>query len=279
MGRRGNSGYSNPDTRSGTDEVYSGSLGPTQHYLERLSDDLKPSPPGGAPASGYSVWAKSTEGITKDGSNNISQWNDLSGNGINFTQGTSGDYPQYNSSNSALNGLPSVDCNNGDDLSTSDNSNLNGVGGFCLYVVAKVDSYPSPFTFFANRQNGTSWSSGWFIFYYASKLRFCIDYWNTSSKRVELDPPGTSNANIYKFHYDQSTITAEIIGPDADSGTQAQTSTDYNASGYGISLNRGGSDSYDGDWDYGEIIFYPSPIGSAAQLQTENYLKERYDIS
>ena len=276
MGRRGNSGYSNPDTRSGTDLVYSGSMSPTQHYLERLGTRLAPSL--GGPAAGYSVWSRSTEGITKSG-NDISQWDDLSDNGNNFTQSTSGDYPQFNSSNSALNNLPSVDCENGDDLATADDSSLNGVGGFCLYVVAKVDSFPSTFSFFANRQNGTSWSTGWFIFHYASKLRFCIDYWNTSSKRVELDPPGTSNANIYKFHYDETTITAEIIGPDADSGTQAQTSTDYNASGYGISLNRGGSDSYDGNWDYGEIIFYPSPIGTAAQTETENYLKERYNIS
>ena len=278
MGRRGNSGYSNPDTRSGTSEVYSGSLGPTQHYLERLSDDLKPTPAGGAPADGYSVWSKSTEGITKSG-NDVSQWDDLSGNDNHFKQSTSGDYPQYNASNSVLNDLPSIDAANGDSMETDDDSSLTASGGFCVYVVAKLNSYPSGFSFFISRTNGTSWGTGWGIYYYASRLRFFVDYWNTASKRVELLGAGTANANIYKFHYDQTTLTAAIIGPDEESGTQSQSTSDINASGEGISLNRGGSDSYDGNWDYGEVLFYPSPLDAEGQLQTENYLKNRYNIS
>jgi len=276
MGRKGNSGYTNPDSRFGREGAYSGSLGPTQHYLERtqgrLGHELLPAP-------GYSVWSRSTEGVTKDGSNNVSQWDDISGNGINFTQGTSGDYPAFNSSNPALNNLPSLDMNNGDSMETADNSSLDAAGGFCLYVVAKLDSFPSTFSFFVSRTNGTTWSTGWGIYYYASKLRFFVDYWNTSSKRVELNSPGTTNGNIFKFHYDQTTMTAEIIGPSAQSGTQAQSTSDINAAGEGISLNRGGSDAYDGDWDYAEVLWYPSPLNAAGQTITENYLKDRYNIT
>jgi len=277
MGRKGNSGYTNPDARFGTrSDFYSGSLGLTQHYLERLDGDLEPEL---QPAPGYSVWSRSTQGVTADGSNNVSQWDDLSGNGNHFKQSVSGDFPAFNSSNAALNDLPSIDANNGDSMETDDDDTLDASGGFCLYVVAKLDSYPSTFSFFVSRTNGTTWGTGWGIYYYAGKLRFFVDYWNTSAKRVELDGAGTSNANIYKFHYDQSTITAALIGPDAESGTQAQTSTDINAPGEGISLNRGGSDAYDGDWDYGEVIFYPLPLSAAGQQQTEEYLKIRYNIS
>ncbi len=276
MGKKGNSGYSNPDTRSGTNEVYSGSLGSTQHYLERLNGRLNS---GLEPAVGYSVWVRSTEGVTKDGSNNVSQWDDKSGNGNNFIQNVSGDFPTFTPVNSAMNNLPSIDAANEDSMETADDSTLDASGGFCLYVVAKRNSYPSQFSFFVSRTNGTTWGTGWGIYYYASKLRFFIDYWNDGDKRVELNGAGTSNVNIYKFHYDQTTMTAELIGPDAESGTQAQTSTDLNASGEGISLNRGGSDAYDGDWDYGELIWYPTPLNSAGQLQTENYLKDRYNIT
>ncbi len=276
MGRKGNSGYTNPDVRSGTNSSYSGSLGPTQHYLERLDGRLGT---GLEPATGYSVWVRSTEGVTKDGSNNVSQWDDKSGNGINFIQTTSGDYPTFTAVNSAMNNLPSIDAANGDSMETADASGLTASGGFCLYVVAKRNSYPSSFSFFVSRTNGTSWGTGWGIYYYAGALRFFIDYWNDASKRVDLTGAGTANVNIYKFHYDQTTITAELIGPDAESGTQAQTTTDINASGEGISLNRGGTDSYDGDWDYGELLWYPTPLNSAGQLQTENYLKNRYNIT
>ena len=90
MGRKGNSGYTNPDTRSGTNEIYSGSLDPTQHYLERLDGRLDD-----GPATGYSVWVRSTEGVTKDGSNNVSQWDDKSGNNFNANQATSAERPTY----------------------------------------------------------------------------------------------------------------------------------------------------------------------------------------
>lgn len=277
MGRKGNSGYTNPDFRTGNISTgYSGSLGFTQHYLERRDGDL---PPELQPYPGYTVWSRSTQGVTEDGSNNVSQWDDLSGNDNHFKQGTSGDYPAYNSSNSVLNDLPSIDAANGDSMETDDDSSLDASGGFCLYVVAKRNSYPSMFSFFVSRTNGTTWSTGWGIYYYDGVLRLFVDYWNTSAKRVELNSPGTSDVNIYKFHYDETTITGEIIGPDADSDTQAQTSTDINASGEGISLNRGGSDFYDGDWDYGEVLWYPAPLSTEGQEITENYLKRRYDIS
>jgi len=277
MGRKGNSGYTNPDSRFGREGAYSGSLGPTQHYLERTQGRL-----GGEllPAPGYTVWSRSTEGVTIDGSNNVSQWNDISGNGINFTQGTSGDFPQLNVSNSALNNLPSLDMNNGDSMETADDDALDATGGFCVYVVAKLDSYPSTFSFFISRTNGTSWGTGWGIYYYAGALRFFVDYWNDASKRAELTSTiSTTSGNIFKFHYNQTTITAEIIGPSSQIDTQAQSTSDINAPGEGISLNRGGSDAYDGDWDYAEVLFYPSPLSAAGQTITENYLKDRYNIT
>ena len=57
MGRKGNSGFANPDVRFGkeTEIAYTGSLGFTQHYLERLDGDLAPDP-GLAPADGFTVW-------------------------------------------------------------------------------------------------------------------------------------------------------------------------------------------------------------------------------
>jgi len=277
MGRKGNAGYTNPDARFGElESYYSGSLGLTQHYLERRDGDL---PPGLSPFPGYTVWSKSTTGVTKDGSNLVSQWNDLSGNDNHFLQATDSAKPTFNPSNSVLNNLPSIDANNGDAMETNDDSTLTASGGFCVYVVCKLDSYPSTFSFFISRTNGTTWGTGWGIYYYAGKLRLFVDYWNTSSKRVELTLTNSTNINIIKFHYDQTRITGEIIGPNADSDTQAQTTTDINATGEGISLNRGGSDAYDGDWDYGEVLYYPLPLSAAGQLVTEEYLKRRYNIT
>tara|TARA_Y100001972_G_scaffold125266_1_gene176121 strand:- start:403 stop:1248 length:846 start_codon:yes stop_codon:yes gene_type:complete len=281
MGRKGNSGYSNPDRRFGKDlELgYSGSLGFTQHYLERLDGDLEPTPPQGAPAAGFTIWLKADSGITLNGTSAVSEWADQSTNQIDFSQSTTSAQPTFTSANTILNNQPSVDFFNNDFLESDDNPVMNTTTGFCIYIVAKLNSFPSTFSGFFGRTNGTSWSTGWFSFYYASKLRFCIDYWNTSTKRVELDPPNVSNVNIYKFHYDRTTITGQIIGPDADLDTQAQTTSDINATGNGVELNRLGSSAYDGSWDFGEFIYYNTPLNSAGQTETENYLKTKYGIT
>jgi hypothetical protein len=39
--------------------------------------------------------ANKSSSITQNGSNQVSQWSDLSGNGYNFTQGTTSEEPVY----------------------------------------------------------------------------------------------------------------------------------------------------------------------------------------
>ena len=46
-----------------------------------------------------------------------------------------------------------------------------------------------------------------------------------------------------------------------------------------IELNRLGGSAYDGSWDYGEFLFYNTPLNAAGQLKTENYLKDKYGIT
>ena len=70
-----------------------------------------PTPPPFTPASlsGLSLWldASNSPSITKNGSNQVSQWNDLSGGSNNATQGTTAAKPIYSATsfNSALPGL------------------------------------------------------------------------------------------------------------------------------------------------------------------------------
>ena len=53
--------------------------------------------PGGLGNSNLFLWlnANNSSSITKNGSNQVSQWADLSGNGFNFTQSTTGNKPVY----------------------------------------------------------------------------------------------------------------------------------------------------------------------------------------
>jgi hypothetical protein len=58
------------------------------------------------PAATPLVWISADQGITKDGSSLVSQWDDLSENGRDFTQAIGGCQPTY--VESALNGYPAI---------------------------------------------------------------------------------------------------------------------------------------------------------------------------
>ena len=293
MGRKGNSGYTNPDVRFGNGDVgYSGSLGLTQHYLERLDGDL---PPELSPAPGYVVWHRSDKLITQDGDGDVERWGDLSGNGINLNQTDADDRPDYTTSNAGLNSKPTVDTNGtagSDEFMVGDDNALldvNGTGGFCLYVVAEINNYPDSFNFFVSRLGSSSWNDGWGIYYYSGDFRFFVDYWNTSSKIIELTNPGVFNAPyIFKFLFnddtngDSSGMKAEIIGnSNSRSGTQPYNDpVDDSGISNGLWVNyAGGSTAWQGNWGMGEILFYNAPLDVGGQLTTEKYLKNRYNIT
>lgn len=64
---------------------------------------------GGIPPtslSGLAAYYEADQGITLDGSSNVSQWNDLSGNGAHLTQSTALSRPGYSAT--SFNGMPAV---------------------------------------------------------------------------------------------------------------------------------------------------------------------------
>ena len=84
------------------------------------------------------------QGVTLDGSNKVSQWNDLSGNGSHLTQSTAGLRPGYTSS--SVNGLPSVNLVAGSGNVMTATTNLFSAQPHTLVVVAK-SSTTQPATF------------------------------------------------------------------------------------------------------------------------------------
>jgi hypothetical protein len=65
--------------------------------------------PGGLGNGNLLVWlnANKSSSITKNGSNQVSQWSDLSGNGYDFTQGTTSEKPVYGAAGSPS-GMPAL---------------------------------------------------------------------------------------------------------------------------------------------------------------------------
>jgi hypothetical protein len=283
MSIRGNGGFTNVDKRFGsTSGDTKGSISREQHFLERVDGRYVPSgdlSPGGTPTAWYDA---NSSYITLD-SGKVSGWSDRSGNGIDMGDSGSSNRPTYEVIDSDFNDLSSADFLNNDHIESADSSLLNCPNGFTTYVVTNFNSFPSTFSFLMGRTNGTTWTQGWGMFYYVSGggWRFFVNNWNSASTRVTM---GTwndfTNTHIFKLHYDKTTITGEIIGPSGVSPeTQSYTSSVTDPSSQGIRLADGNSSSYDVNVNFGEVLFYNKPLSSDEQTETENYLKEKYNIS
>ena len=276
MGRKGNSGYTNPDTRSGTNSVYSGSLGPTQHYLERLGGrlgDLLPPPP--------TVWYDAADVELRPSTSNIQTWFDQSGNGITASGNGSLNTPLYNTTDPTFGGYPSLQFDNNDRLESLDDTLLDATDGFTIYFVTSIISFPSTFSFLAGFINSTSWTQGWGLYYYSGNWRWFVNNWNSSSTRVDMGSwSDFTNPHIFKLHYDRTNIVGEIFGTSAVAEeTQAYTNAVSNPNSEGIRLGDGNSTSYQIRAKMAEILYYNSPLTSDEQLQAEAYLKDKFSIS
>tara|TARA_Y100000389_G_scaffold101553_1_gene98352 strand:+ start:1280 stop:2122 length:843 start_codon:yes stop_codon:yes gene_type:complete len=280
MSIRGNSGFIDTDKRFGSSSGDTkGMIAREQHFLERTQGrfpgELLPTPP--------TVWYDSNSSyITTQGSPvRVDQWDDRTSNNINATGIGGTNDPLYNTTDSNFNGLPSVKFENDDYLESSDDSLLDSTDGFVVYVVTKVDSFPSTFSFLLGFTNGTSWTEGWGMYYYAGTWRWFVNDWNTASQRVEMGSwSDFTNTHIFKFKYDRTNISGEIIGPSAVSEvTTAYTSALQIPASEGITFAYGGSSAYDSNATFGEVLFYNTPLSSDEELQSEIYLKDKYNIS
>ena len=281
MSIRGNSGFIDTDKRFGSDSGDTkGIIAREQHFLERTQGRFSPS--GELLPPTPTVWLdpNSTYITTQGSPDRVDVWADRSGNGIDATGPGGSNDPLYNSTDSDFNDLPSVDFSADDWLETSDNALLDCTNGFTLYIVCNLTNFPSTFSFLSGFINGTSWTQGWGMYYYSSNWRWFVNNWNSFSTRVDMGSMSVGETNIFKFHYDRTNIIGEVFGP----GAVAETTTSYSAavsnpSSEGIRLGDGNSATYEINARIGEILYYNSPLSSDEQLQAEEYLKNKFNIS
>ena len=280
MSIRANSGFFNVDKRFGSATGDTkGIIGREQYFLERTDGRFSP---GLLPPTPTVWYDANSSYITTQGSPvRVDQWDDRSGNNINATGPGGTDDPLYNTTDLNFNNLPSVEFGADDQLKSSTNALLDATDGFTVYVVTKIDSFPSTFSFLMGFTNSDSWTEGWGMFYYAGTWRWFVNDWNTASQRVEMGSwSDFSNTNIFKFKYDRTNISGEIIGPSAVAEvTTSYSSALQNPTSEGIVIGDGNNNAYDINATIGEILYYNTPTTSVQETQAENYLKDKYNIS
>ncbi len=81
-----------------------------------------------------------------------------------------------------------------------------------------------------------------------------------------------TNQHIFKFKYDRTNISGEIIGPSAVAEvTQSYSSAFQNPAGEGLRLGDGYSNTYDINAKIGEVLYYNSSHTPEQETKAEGY--------
>ena len=122
--------------------TFSGSASQKLGGLVQSASGMNPAPP--LAIAGCKLWLRADQGITVDGSNNVSQWNDLSGNGFNFSESISADRLAYHTSGFATNSTAYLaNSNSGNQFITINNAALELSQPFTIIWVGSVTATAS----------------------------------------------------------------------------------------------------------------------------------------
>jgi len=210
-------------------------------------------------ASNLKLWvdADKASSITKDGSNKVSQWNDLSGNSNNFVQGDYNRQPTYVAS--VLNSKPVVR------ISYSQTMNIN-------------TNFPSPTTvIYVSRLTGGSnnrmlsgINNNWLLGYWAgSKDMAHFDSWISPGGGI----PSDTNWHLY---------TAVIPGPGQNTkiyGNGQMLYSNQNGVTGPNGLTLSGEYGEYSDGEIAEVIVYNKALSDTERADVEKYLASKYGFS
>jgi hypothetical protein len=226
--------------------------------------------PGGVGASVTNrLWLRADAGTTTNGQQ-VSAWNDQSGNGNNATQGTSDNQPLFIASEPLANNRPVLRFDGINDWMQTATHITDNVGTLMI-VARKTAGFGGYLTIFT--------SQDFLMLGRASGS----DVWGAYNDGADrLYTPGTSigvnsSAAFRILGYRQNGLGAGQLALFLDG---VQSTTLHNGGGNGKGITTIGSNnapiSQNFPGDIAEVIFYRAPINAAQRIIVENYLSAKY---
>jgi hypothetical protein len=228
--------------------------------------------------SGLALWldAADTSTITLDGSNNVSEWRDKSGNARHATQATSGSRPGYAAD--AVNGKSSIVYSDGKFLVTPA-FDVASNPGWTILTAHRI-------TGAANTRRLYSWNNHIRILGLISTDRIVVDFHPTLDGNIGGGRFLTASADMastawrYSAQYLSTSERAYIFGRP---GTElAETSgvlpSAYSATSSVFSVGRDVPNNATLNGSYGEVIVYSRALTSGERAQALAYLAAKWKI-
>jgi hypothetical protein len=233
--------------------------------------------------SGLTVWLKADTGITKDGSNLVSDWNDQSGNGNNFSQSTAGNKPLYTAS--AQNGLPAIVFDGSNDFLTTAASVT--LGTYSTFVVASRAVWkPSAYAGIWGHNFSAAGTAGRALGVTGGALNnwqnneffSCGNGYGPSQTPYAFGPIGTYSNSTYHLISAGNGTANSFVRCDRASVARAVVNAAVTSSSTRFSLGTWYLAASSDFWNGGiaEVLIYNSVLSSTDIASVENYLRNKW---
>lgn len=211
--------------------------------------------------SGLQFWARSDQGITKDGSDLVSQWNDISGNARHLTEATN--KPLW--VDTLINGYPAIRFDGSNDVLTSTSFSLSQP--MTVFIVCKIVTHTNlDGIWFGNAGSAPG------IFMRSSPSVVIHD----TSTGSEISRNSTAAYELFKAIFNGTSSTLAV-----NNGSDAATGSSYTSSltaGFAVGSWGAAAGSRFGNIEVAEIAIYNSAITGANLTALNAYFGSRYGI-
>jgi hypothetical protein len=220
------------------------------------------------------LWLRSDVGVTYDGSNNVSQWLDQSGNGNNFSNSGSA---RPTISTNAVNGLPAIAFNGSSQYLQGGSGFSTFTSGATIFVVTKPTAAGSDARFL---EFGTAASTNSIILQRNSTNAGAALYIynNTTPTNVSATTGLTLNQFqlVSAVHSGAATATLYTDGTQTATGSIGNIPT-VTRTGNFIGTNY----SHNANWYQGQIaemLVYNAPLNATQRQAVESYIYSKYGV-
>ena len=244
--------------------------------------------PGGVSGS-LQLWLKAGSGVT--GTSSVSQWDDDSGNGRDFIQGTGSNQPAL--TEDAINFNPAITFDGSSDfLEDADGENyLNGESAYTSFVVVDSDVTNNGYIYLSSDETGNS-EAPWGLSYdssgfetgHSNIMNFGVGTTSDAHKLFEIDENNAVSTDpiMVNVQWSGGAPTLRLnqaIKPLLEDNSPLNiggtiTGADFVRIGH---QSNAGHNYWDGH--IAEMIFYDADIGDTDQSQIQSYLAVKYGLT
>ena len=234
---------------------------------------------------GYTAWYRADD-VTRSG-NNVTQWNDKSGNGIHMTRFNTSLSPQFVSSDSNFNSQPSIDFT----AQTGSTTIRFGTAGAANSGTGRANTFTNgqdTFSIFAVFRNSSSQATN--SYGYSQIIGDQQGYLHLSPQSTTLLQIGNGDLTQSGFSRDTTFASHAFNGATSGSANLTLKTTGlttavhgsnptFSSIGAAMVIGGGSAASQYFRGHIAEVIVYPTALTGDDASKTEDYLADRYNLT